>query len=359
MAELSILTQAYALSTQPIVIVRRARIAFMNKAAESLIGANVTDEIASSVFPVYVLNTQAETFITTAVINGKSCDLRIEVIGSCKVIALTCRELPPFEYSAVFTQLRSVLSNIHFASRCMSAIAEEDGSGKLLEYLRTLNRSYYRLKCCVENTSLLDALSKNELPFFPHATDLAELCSDMTDSVRLLLKHDDISLSFYSEEKVNIVADRSLVEIMLLNLLSNSIAHTGRGGHISVSLLRTDKNVIISVDDDGDGIESDELAYVFDKFRSAAPISDSLKGAGLGLAIVRGIAERHDGTMIIESRGRDKGTSVRVMLSSTLPVSSRFASSKSEYSDGSSLVRLLTALSGCLPADCFSPMLDD
>lgn len=135
MSEFITLTKAYELSNQPVIIVRKARVAFMNKAAKCLLGADITDAAASKMLPVHVLNTQADTFVATASINGISCTMRVAHIGSCKVIALSGFSVPPFEYSDIFANLRSIMRSIRFVWRCLTAVSAFDGSEKLTEYL--------------------------------------------------------------------------------------------------------------------------------------------------------------------------------------------------------------------------------
>lgn len=353
MSEFTTLTKAYELSNQPVIIVRKARVAFMNKAAKCLLGKDSTEAAAGEILPVHVLNTQAETFVTTASINGISCTMRVAQLGGSKVVAISGYTVPPFEYSDIFASLRSIMTSIRFVWHCMSALSTFEGGEKLGEYLCSLNHSYYELKSCIENVGTLDAISKNALAFYPRAIDLTALCAETIDSVRLLLDDSGVELSFHSEERINLVADRALLQKLLLNLISNSIANTARGGHISVSLLRIDKSVVISVDDNGRGMDSDELSLVFDRTMHLSARPSDARGAGLGLVIVRGIAERHNGAVIIESRGRDKGSSVRVMLSDSIAESCRFTSEHPEYTDGSRQAQLLTALSACLDDERF------
>ena len=144
---------------------------------------------------------------------------------------------------------------------------------------------------------------------------------------------------------------------MLLNLLSNSIIHCPRNGRIYVSLLLTDKNLILSVDDNGDGIKEDELAYAFERYRHETDFTKP-QGAGMGLAVVRGIAELHKGAVIIESRGESMGTSVRVMLSLDIPIDTRMSAQRPDY-DRESLRLIQSELSYCLPIECFSEVMED
>jgi len=96
---------------------------------------------------------------------------------------------------------------------------------------------------------------------------------------------------------------------VLNNLVSNSIRYTPEGGKIEISARRNRDVIEISVEDEGSGIDSKDLPYVFDDFYRA---DQSTEGTGLGLSICKRIVELHGGKIWIESpvRGKGKGTKV-------------------------------------------------
>ncbi len=96
-----------------------------------------------------------------------------------------------------------------------------------------------------------------------------------------------------------VMADANQVERIITNLISNAVRHTARGGEIHLNAERRRNGAAISISDTGCGIPPKYLPRVFDKF-SQAPntISD---GAGLGLAISKGLVEGHDGQISVQS----------------------------------------------------------
>jgi PAS domain S-box-containing protein len=114
-----------------------------------------------------------------------------------------------------------------------------------------------------------------------------------------------------------IVADPTRIQQVIWNLLTNAVKFTPRGGRVEVSARRTASHVQISVTDSGEGIDSQFLPHIFEPFRQAeSPQTRVHGGLGLGLSIVRYIAEAHGGTVSAESEGRGKGATFTV----TLPV---------------------------------------
>ncbi len=112
-------------------------------------------------------------------------------------------------------------------------------------------------------------------------------------------------------------ADPHRLEQALLNLASNALRYTRRGGHVTLRAVAdtTDEGrrcVRFSVTDDGAGIAAEHLPHVFDRFYKADP-SRTMTGSGLGLSIVKAIAERHGGRVSVRSTVGD-GTTFEITL---------------------------------------------
>jgi PAS domain S-box-containing protein len=102
---------------------------------------------------------------------------------------------------------------------------------------------------------------------------------------------------------------------IIWNLLANALKFTGKNGHIHVSLKRIDSNAVLRISDSGEGIDPEFLPYVFDRFRQAdASRSRKHGGLGVGLTIVKYLAELHGGTVSAESAGIGKGSTFSLSL---------------------------------------------
>ncbi|HYW08161.1 MAG TPA: ATP-binding protein, partial [Longimicrobium sp.] len=110
-----------------------------------------------------------------------------------------------------------------------------------------------------------------------------------------------------------VLADRDRVVQVLDNLLANALKFTPAGGSVTVSAAPRGGEVLVSVEDSGPGLPEQDLERVFDRFWQAER-SDH-RGLGLGLAIVRGLVEAHDGRVWVENRP-EGGASFRF----TIPV---------------------------------------
>jgi signal transduction histidine kinase len=100
----------------------------------------------------------------------------------------------------------------------------------------------------------------------------------------------------------HVLADDKWIEQVMINLIHNSSKHVGPGGSILVSVKQNELCVVVSVSDNGSGIDRRERPMIFDEFFQGTDTKNDIgNGAGLGLAIVRDIIEKHDGKVYISS----------------------------------------------------------
>jgi two-component system sensor histidine kinase KdpD len=107
-------------------------------------------------------------------------------------------------------------------------------------------------------------------------------------------------------------ADPTLAEQALTNVVANAITHTPAGTRIVISALAEPQRLTVIVADDGPGIPAEFLPHLFEKF-SRARGTENAQGAGLGLAIAKGIMEAHGGSIAAESAMQNvRGTRIRL-----------------------------------------------
>ena len=112
-----------------------------------------------------------------------------------------------------------------------------------------------------------------------------------------------ITISMDAPDTIMLRADQDKIERICYNLLSNALKYTSEGGEISLMAKEEGGRVMISVTDNGCGISSDELPYIFDRFYQA---KNAGRGTGIGLAIVKAFTELHHGEVSatsIEGKG--------------------------------------------------------
>ena len=146
---------------------------------------------------------------------------------------------------------------------------------------------------------------------------LAEVIADAAGSVRPAADARGITLVAATDPAASRVpGDRSRLRQVFWHLLSNAIKFTPRGGRIEIRQRQTPGGMAeVLVHDNGQGIDTNCLAHVFDRFRRAdGPAARRPGGLRLGLSIVRQLVELHGGTAAAESAGRGQGAVFRVRL---------------------------------------------
>ncbi|MGA8531753.1 MAG: ATP-binding protein, partial [Acidobacteriaceae bacterium] len=150
--------------------------------------------------------------------------------------------------------------------------------------------------------------------------DVAELLTVVREYYEVTASDRGISLSTAgSTEIITTPMDRPLMLRAVSNLVSNAIAHTPRGGSVTLAASTADTEIWIQVSDTGAGIPAEALPRVFDRFFRVDPSRSrnwggtSSGGTGLGLAIVQSIMTLHGGTAAIASQ-QGRGTCVTLRM---------------------------------------------
>ena len=242
------------------------------------------------------------------------------------------------------------------ADRCFSML--EDGQIPSEKHISVLYHSYYSLLRTLIQIDSSDLIGRGELPFSPVQTDLVRLCSDVTDMVTGLCADKGVNISFKTNKSELIaVIDPARIEQLLLNLFSNSLQHTVSGNSITLTLNSTGSKIIISLDDDGEGIPPESVSDIFKLPDDSSERTLRQKGNGLGLYIALGITQQHNGVLLVESR-EGKGTCVRLMLPVDNDAVQKFNSPETAYlHDETPLV--LTELASILPSESYGPKYED
>jgi signal transduction histidine kinase len=142
--------------------------------------------------------------------------------------------------------------------------------------------------------------------------DYASLCKEAM--ARLRTQDSRHELRSNVAEGVGVMGDKERLAQMLWNLLDNAARYTPDGGRIELRLLRSDSLARLEVEDTGIGISEDELSSIFDRFyRSQRARETGADGVGLGLSIVKHVAEAHGGAVRVSSQP-GRGTTFTVDL---------------------------------------------
>jgi signal transduction histidine kinase/DNA-binding response OmpR family regulator len=195
-------------------------------------------------------------------------------------------------------------------------IAEKDREGAVETIYRSAKSQAQLIDDLLDTSRLITGnLRLNLSP-----TSVVSIIESALAVVRPIVEAKKITLlTAYSSEVESITCDAQRLQQMIWNLLTNAVKFTPDGGKVEVRLERKDESVQIIVSDTGQGIPPEFLPFVFDRFRQEDS-SNTRKhnGLGLGLAIVRHLAELHGGTVAAESAGTNQGATFTLTLPYTL-----------------------------------------
>jgi two-component system OmpR family sensor kinase len=124
-----------------------------------------------------------------------------------------------------------------------------------------------------------------------------------------MAEHHDLQVD---AEPVMILGARDELHRLVVNLIENAVKHTPPGTHIRASTAPENGHVTLVVEDDGPGIPPDLGDHVFDRFVRSG--RDGARGSGLGLSIVRAVAESHGGSVALEPSLEGRGARFVVRL---------------------------------------------
>jgi signal transduction histidine kinase len=180
------------------------------------------------------------------------------------------------------------------------ALQDEAVPADVRSRLEAVRRATERMRRLVDD---LLALARLELASGTRSeVDLAAVVDEVRDELEPLARAHGLALEARVEPGLRVVADRDAVKRALANLLDNAFRHSPTEGTVRVAAERRDGWAVLSVADDGPGLSPVEQELVFERFwRSDASRSRESGGAGLGLAIVRRIAESHGGAVGVAS----------------------------------------------------------
>jgi len=345
---IQISAELLALSGEPALLVKGGKILFANDAARALLGQDCEAKSFRALFGSDIAGMQASAFVGEAEIAGKRVLLRIRAMDGMRVVFLSpCAPVDELIGDSFLYVLRSEMMQLGVnASMLRAKLRPEDSAGAAA--LNGITRGLYRLNRTMQNLSVIRGAETDSLLFLPQSLDLVTLLRDLTEAVSLSFPKPEIC--FTAPDTLPLRADPSLLEILVLNLLSNCILHAEGCTRIRMTIHSARDQVIFSVDDDGCGIPGGKLHTVLERYRFDCGLSDAGRGPGLGLTAARAIARVHGGTLLLESR-EGVGTAVRVSLHRSPHAPGSLNVPRTEYDK--SYNTILMGLSPCLPPEAF------
>jgi signal transduction histidine kinase len=207
--------------------------------------------------------------------------------------------------AAVSHDLRTPLASVRAMVEALDDGVVDDPA-EVAWYYATIRREVERLSRMIDDLFELARLDAGALRLDLQPLALHEIAAEVVDAMQAQALRADVALALRVDgTPPELLLDGARIERAVANLVRNALEHTPPGGRVEVSVACTDGHVALAVADSGDGIDPDDLPRVWERFyraeRSRKRGTQAADGAGLGLAIVRGIVEAHGGSVTVRS----------------------------------------------------------
>ncbi|CEP47552.1 two-component sensor histidine kinase [[Clostridium] sordellii] len=199
--------------------------------------------------------------------------------------------------------LKDPIENISKINDKLEKNKHKYNSNHINNYTKLVKRNCYRIQRLINNMKEIadtenGVSSENFVGY-----DIVKLTKNIVDIIEKNYSNKGINIKFKSNiNSYNMIIDVDKMERAILNLISNSIKFSEMGSYIEVNITRENKEIKISVKDEGVGIPKDRMDFIFTKFGQIdRTLSRNTEGCGVGLALVKEIVNLHKGQIHVQS----------------------------------------------------------
>jgi two-component system phosphate regulon sensor histidine kinase PhoR len=177
-----------------------------------------------------------------------------------------------------------------------------DGEEKRRQYLGIIVSESERLGALIENVLDFAKVERGKQAYDFVESNVADVIARAVEACRVRAERDQVALEYEAEPLLPVVRlDERAVEIAVINLVDNALKYAPEGKRVSVRVTRDRGKVKVAVADYGQGIPPEERKRIFERFvRGKSAAGKQTRGSGIGLALVKHIAEAHGGKVWVE-----------------------------------------------------------
>lgn len=216
------------------------------------------------------------------------------------------------------TPLTLILNTIELSEMRIKAV--EFNKEKYLKNLSVMRQNANRLLRLIVNLLDVTKIDAGFMQLYYQMIDLPQWMEKLVQSVEDFATQRGIEVMFHDESEIQFFhTDGDKLDRIMLNLLSNAIKHTGRGGHIGITLSDSADKLLIAIQDNGEGIPENKQNEIFNRFHQVnTSLTRSSEGSGIGLALTKALVDLLHGRIWFTSKPGE-GTTFFVELPVTEP----------------------------------------
>ena len=185
----------------------------------------------------------------------------------------------------------------------LQTLMREDGDASRQRTYRLIKRNAERILSIVGQMLDIRKIEKGQMQMHMRQTDILGFIDDIVQTFQPMAREKRIQFTFTHEaDELPVWIDRQAFDKVLMNVLSNAFKFTSLDGHVDIAVQKGERDVIITVNDDGEKIPEDKLERIFQRFYQTASVAnDRYVGTGIGLDLTRSLVELHHGHIHAEN----------------------------------------------------------
>ena len=287
---------------------------------------------------------------------GRDCTVTVRAAedGLLLVAEPKDERLPPDALLSIAGALSGALTNLTGSAAALLPVIEELEDPRLQQVTAAFQRSCYQLLRLHGHLRDFGGALSGEMKLFREKTELCGFFQGLFAKTEPLCAATGVELrcsvpqrQFYGW------IDRRKLTRAVLELLSNALKYTPKGGSIRMELLHEGKSLRFMLTDSGSGLDTAALAAAFTQFTHYAPLGDSRSGAGLGLPLVRHIVQLHGGRILLQPQQNGVVACISLPLTPPEDVPVQLRSPQRGFDESATRPPELVVLSDVLPPELY------
>lgn len=212
-------------------------------------------------------------------------------------------------------EMRTPLTVLKLSTESIATDEESKLSDFSKETLSMMTKEIDRLTALTKNLMILARSDNNNLQINFSSFDFSSVINKTIQQMQILANEKKIQLTSNVPEKLMLVGEPNSINRLVILLVDNAIKYSSASSKIDINLTKKDKNIVLKVTDEGEGISDADKVKIFDRFyRVDKARNRKTGGLGLGLSLAKAIVNEHNGKITVTDNPKGKGSVFTVIL---------------------------------------------